>query len=397
MRSSRILFGNWILRSALTPPKTICVFCRHRRTLHASALNAANQGSSARSSTALAQKSSEPTSGTKPSSSADADPVPKPLTRPLGVPSPPKEGENSGIDPRPWRQRRDDFFNYDKHLERRKQLFVSTLSIGRNLPLTALKSTTTISKPYFRDWTSMRHSKGKSFLSPKTLIRAASALYFPNLQGITLLTDPPSSLMDTTPTIEGRVSILSLYSSTWAERQAATFTSPAQNPALHDLLGSLPSSTNRPTHPEAPSRSPQLVSLNVEPNNFKALLIRLFLGSLRRQTPPDRWDKYFIVRRGFSEELMAALGVANSKVGYVYLVDGECRVRWAGSGNAEEAEKDALVKGVRKLLVEEAEERRRRVDDEKKAKIQEVLQAEEEQNDRKATTNPPAAVAAVAS
>jgi len=47
-----------------------------------------------------------------------------------------------------------------------------------------------------------------------------------------------------------------------------------------------------------------------------------------------------------------AIGVGNSRVGYVYLVDGLCRVRWAGSGNAKGREKESLVKGVRKLAEE---------------------------------------------
>ena len=65
----------------------------------------------------------------KPSSKAkDKDHTPKPLLRPLGQSNPPRPGENSGIDPRTWRERRDDFLNYDKHLERRKQLFVSLFS-----------------------------------------------------------------------------------------------------------------------------------------------------------------------------------------------------------------------------------------------------------------------------
>lgn len=46
----------------------------------------------------------------------------KPLGRPLGFEAPPRPGENSPEDDRTWRQRRDDFVDYEKHLEKRRAM-----------------------------------------------------------------------------------------------------------------------------------------------------------------------------------------------------------------------------------------------------------------------------------
>ena len=40
------------------------------------------------------------------------------------------------------------------------------------------------------------------------------------------------------------------------------------------------------------------------------------------------------------------IGLLNDKGGYVYLVDQECKIRWAGSAIAEPKEKESLVVGM---------------------------------------------------
>ncbi|KAI9784530.1 MAG: Mitochondrial ATPase complex subunit atp10 [Peltula sp. TS41687] len=267
----------------------------------------------------------------RPKPGKDSHFKPQPLTRPIGLPHPPRAGENIGIDTRTWRQRRADFFNHDKHLERRQQLV------------------TKFATPYFREWTNMRHAKGKSFVAPPRLFRAERALYFPNLRGRTLAS-PSASQVDTTPVLAGNVSVVSVFSGTWAEQQAESFVGAKDNADLHELLFC---SEEAQRHGAI-----QRVDINVEENAMKDWLIRMFAQRrLRRKLPVQQHGRYFVVTKGVGEEVRDAIGLLNSKVGYVYLLDGKCRIRWAGSGVADEEERRGLLRGARRLVEEWRRER----------------------------------------
>ncbi|EEH45762.2 uncharacterized protein PADG_01912 [Paracoccidioides brasiliensis Pb18] len=243
--------------------------------------------------------------------------TPKPLNRPLGLPYPPQPGQNTGIDTRTLRQRRDDFVDYEKHIERRKELARQA------------------AKPYFREWTNMRYHKGKTFISNTRLFKADKALYFPNIYGRTL--SPSTPMQDTTPILRNKISVVSIFSSLWAERQVATFVNPQKNPTLHQILKESPNVAQR-------------VEINYEDNAVKAWLIRMFMWRIRKKMPPEQHNRYFLVRKGLTESLREKIGMMNSKVGYVYLLDQECRIRWAGSSIAAEEEMESLNNGLRKLI-----------------------------------------------
>lgn len=142
-----------------------------------------------------------------------------------------------------------------------------------------------------------------------------------------------------------------MFSSLWGENQARSFASAESNPELQALLADGGGDGNGKQGRE---EGAQHVRINIEEDWLKAWVVRLFgTGALRRRFGEPNWHRYFLVRRGISDEIRESIGYLNSKVGYTYLLDSECRIRWAGSGQSEAHEREGLVKGVQRLLEEE--------------------------------------------
>lgn len=197
-------------------------------------------------------------------------------------------------------------------------------------------------RPYFRDWTNLRYYKGKSFLSNERLFKRDKADWFPNLRGARLLVKGKEGRVgiDTTTVLKGKVSVVAVYSSAWAEDQANTFVAKDRNPDLHDVL--------------AKSKDvAQFAEIVHEDNMAKAWIRTLFTWSLRKKRPAEQYERYFLIRHGMDRKLKDAMGLLNNAVGYVYLLDAECRIRWAGSGNALENEISAMNAGLKRLVDEQ--------------------------------------------
>ena len=195
----------------------------------------------------------------------------------------------------------------------------------------------TMSKPYFRDWMNTRWQKGKTFIAPPRLFKGDRALYFPNFHAQTLAKGKEHK--DTTNVLQNKVSIVNIFCSKWADDQTATFSSERNNPELHEIVKST-------------GGLAQIVHINVEYDWLKGMIIKMFMRSLRKRIGEANWNRYFLLWEQIPDEIREEIGVLNQKVGYVYLVDGDCKIRWASSGACGPEEKESLNKGTRRLVEE---------------------------------------------
>ncbi|KAK9240843.1 ATP10 protein-domain-containing protein [Lipomyces kononenkoae] len=236
------------------------------------------------------------------------------LIRPIGMMSPPRPTDNTGIDKRTFAQKRADFVDYDKHIERRRELVRE------------------FSKSYFSEMHQYKRNMGKEWIAPKMFFRADKALYMPNFYGTTLASRQAT---DTTSVLKGHVSIVKIYSSISGERQVNSyFDSPEKAVAdVHNDEGY------------------QIVDITIPESFVKAWISRLFRYRTKKVVGKSRYDKFFYAQK-LPGQLHLAIGAANRYCGYVYLVDRDCKVRWAAGGYSTAEEKDSMQRCLRGLIAE---------------------------------------------
>lgn len=174
------------------------------------------------------------------------------------------------------------------------------------------------------------------------------SLYFPNISGKAL---DGSGKKHTTDICTGRISVISMLSTKISEVFFFSFMFhlwPHHNLTkgwqIH-VAGFTETTHKRfSTHP---LYTP--VIINLQENLLKSFLVSLFLSSIRK-TVPKAFHSNYLVSAQNMEYVREDLGMVNKHVGYVYLVDEMCRVRWAACADAKLEEARALENCTRILL-----------------------------------------------
>lgn len=236
------------------------------------------------------------------------------LNRPIGQTEPPSVTDNTGIDHRTREQKKADFVNYDRHLQRRKEM------------------TEEISKSQYQDVYNFRDTKGKMFVAPAAYFRKDKALYMPNFVGRTIKESDGSEYRPTTGVLSGKISIVRIFTSIVGEEQTRSYFNDEYTPYT------------------IPESGFQVVNINLPDNFATEFLVRWYAGKIRETIPdPSRHSRYFIARKGVTKEMRDSLNMENKYAGYIFLVDKQCKIRWAACGTASDEEKASLWKFVAAL------------------------------------------------
>ncbi|KAF8966597.1 ATP10 protein-domain-containing protein [Flammula alnicola] len=174
-------------------------------------------------------------------------------------------------------------------------------------------------KGYFHDMNMTRRNGGKTWIAPNVLIREDKALYLPNISGQSLA---DGTKKDTTTMCFGRITILAMLGTQISQVHAQSFVS-----ATHARY------RGNPLY--------QHVQINLQENILKSFLVRMFSNSLRSSVPKELQFTYLISNQNM-EYVHDPLGMTNSKVGYVYLIDENLKIRWGGCADAMLKEAQAL-------------------------------------------------------
>ncbi|EPQ52136.1 hypothetical protein GLOTRDRAFT_140565 [Gloeophyllum trabeum ATCC 11539] len=186
-----------------------------------------------------------------------------------------------------------------------------------------------VGKGYFADLNRTRKFGGKTWIAPPTAIREDKALYFPDIAGTPL---DKNTKVHTTDLLRGKISVVGILTTQISDEHIRYFVQSTNAAFLN------------PQYPRY-----QHVLINLQENVLKSMLVSIFLSSIRRSVPPEMHSRYLASSQNM-EFVREDMGMVNKHIGYVYLVDENLKIRWAGCGDAKAEESEALLRCTKVLL-----------------------------------------------
>ncbi|KFH61955.1 hypothetical protein MVEG_12109 [Podila verticillata NRRL 6337] len=180
---------------------------------------------------------------------------------------------------------------------------------------------------YFAEFSEINRTGSKLWKATTSMVNADKALYMPNIVGTSLKTSEPIELVDV---LRGKISLLAISGTRFGEEQIETYMKP--------FLSKWPAGTSKV----------QLVELNIQENPLKAGLVRMMVPFVKKTLPEERHTNYILHYKSI-KHLKEPLSMQNSYLGYVFLIDGNCKIRWGAHGPALEAEVKTLLDSVQRL------------------------------------------------
>ncbi|KAG0281001.1 Mitochondrial ATPase complex subunit atp10 [Linnemannia gamsii] len=153
----------------------------------------------------------------------------------------------------------------------------------------------------------------------------------PNIIGTSLKTSEPVELVDL---LRGKISLVAISGTRFGEEHIESYMTP--------FLKRWPMTVANN------SSKVQLVELNIQENPLKAGLVRMMVPFVKKTIPEERHANYVLHYKSI-KHLKDPLSMQNSYLGYVFLVDSNCKIRWGAHGPATEAEVKTLLESVQKL------------------------------------------------
>lgn len=225
----------------------------------------------------------------------------KNILKPLGLVNLPKS--TTEIKKKTFKEKKADFLDLQKNRARREELKNEFF------------------KSSFEHIYNFRHTGGKIFHSPKHMFNKESSLYMPNIRGIriddnTKMSVPLFQLLSKT-----KPNIIKLFSSVAGKKQIDNYTTGLS------------------------SNEVNMIEINSPTSWMNRFLVKLFSGKIRKATD----SKYLIAEEKLTPEIVEALYAFNDLAGYLYLVDGNAKIRWATSGPPSDEEKQKFQKFLKQL------------------------------------------------